>query len=234
MSFGFQQASERARKTSDKISGAFKEVQQKQTIDDIISSALDSDNPQAVQASIGKILSSVSPERQPAAIKYLESVAERKVQEQAATRERSALEKAGIDPNLPRDIQKEAFKAKLQKEEGKQLKLNEELNQQKSRTKSKVDDIIRPYGMIDPFTRMITWNKDVGEKERSKINKKIEAERKKSFSVQKNLYKRYGQPVPEDLEETLEEESSLGTEDTERSAKVDEAVNLLKQLMGNQ
>jgi hypothetical protein len=150
----------------------------------------------------------------------------------------SRLEKRlGVEAGtLGEDVKNAEFLFKEMKEkkedEKKALKLNEELNQQKSRTKAKVDDLVRPYGMVDPFTRMITWNKNVGEKERATINKKIEKERAKSMKTQKSLYKLYGHPVPEDLEEEYLVEDSEGEEESDgRSEKVNQTMMLLQKLM---
>ena len=238
MSMSFADAYNMVQQGSDRAYRGARESQQKDIIGNILEEAQASGDPAVLQQSIGKIMSQIDPERQGAAMQYIQYIANQRMQE----KERAATTQRGLNPYLSKELQAEdvkqqgrerleILKAGLKKD--KVLKLNQELNQQKSRTKSKVDDIIRPHGMIDPFTRMITWNKDVGEDERKEINRKINIERKKSFSAQKNLYKRYGQEIPDDLEETLEEEN-LENKDSKRSEKVQQAVELLQQLMNKQ
>jgi len=238
MSMSFADAYNMVQQGSDRAYKGARESQQKDIIGNILQEAQASGDPAVLQQSIGKIMSQVDPENRNATMQYVQYIANQKMQE----KERAAASQRGLNPYLSKELQAEdvkqqgrerleILKAGLKKD--KVLKLNQELNQQKSRTKSKVDDIIRPHGMIDPFTRMITWNKDVGEDERKEINRKINIERKKSFSAQKNLYKRYGQEIPDDLEETLEEEN-LENKDSKRSEKVQQAVELLQQLMNKQ
>ena len=113
MSYGFQEMRELTRSTGSKIAKSVRDVQDKQLIDDIISNALKSNDPQVVQTSIGQILSQVSPERQPMAIKYLESVNQRMYDEQQKKLQRGALQRTGLDPYLPEGLQKEKFKKEL-------------------------------------------------------------------------------------------------------------------------
>ena len=73
------------------ISGGFRKAQDESAIEGILSQAISSGDPQILQDSIGKILSQVSPERQGAAIKYLEN-AYNKVQERKKISDESAIE----------------------------------------------------------------------------------------------------------------------------------------------
>ena len=81
-------------------------------IESIIDRAVQSNDPQVIQNSIGKILSSVSPERQPQAIKFLEGALQNSVKKQ----QRAALEKSGVNPDLPPALQKIELENRLANE----------------------------------------------------------------------------------------------------------------------
>ena len=122
------------------------------------------------------------------------------------------------------------------------LNLNEELNQQKSRTSSRIQDILAPYGVIDNLTKMIMFRGDVGEEKRKEIQNQILEERTRSMSVMKDLYKRFGQDVPKDLQEQyldivqfperLDEKKSSDTKEASLSKskeeKIQKAYEILK------
>ena len=81
---------------------AFKDVQETSMLDKILAESMQSQDPNVLQNNLTKILSSVSPERQPQAIKFLES----RLENIAQQKQSQALQKRGIDPNLPADIRK--------------------------------------------------------------------------------------------------------------------------------
>lgn len=111
-------AFEVARTIGNNLGGAFKSVRESNTIEQILSDASKSGDPAQLQNAIGKILSQVSPERQPAAIKLLESTYERVKEKEKLGRERAQAAKYGIPTDLPPALQAEIYK---QTEKGKRL-----------------------------------------------------------------------------------------------------------------
>lgn len=105
-----------ARATGNNLASGFRKVNDENAIESILSQAMQG-GPEQLQGAIGQILSQVSPERQPAAIKYLEGSLERLDQQEKLSREqeklgreKEAAKKAGVDPDLPIGLQKEQFK----------------------------------------------------------------------------------------------------------------------------
>jgi len=86
--------------------------QERNTIEDILSQASQTDDPAVLQQSIGKILSSVRPENQAPAMQYIQNTMknlEKRKQDQQ-------LQQQGINPNNPEWLQKEEFKNKAKQE----------------------------------------------------------------------------------------------------------------------
>jgi len=93
------------------ISGGIRGAQERSSIDDILSQANSSEDPQAVNNAIGQILRNVSPERQEQALQVLGQ----KQQQIQSQKRRQALESQGISGDidaLDPALQKEIIKAK--------------------------------------------------------------------------------------------------------------------------
>lgn len=83
-------------------------------IESILSQAMQTEDPSVLQNSIGKILSSVSPERQGAAVQYLQNTMQNLQKKQDEGKRRASLEKEGINPDLPESLQKVEYENRLQ------------------------------------------------------------------------------------------------------------------------
>lgn len=79
-------------------------------IDEILKQSVG--NPQQLQNSIGQILSRVSPERQPAAIKFLEDRYRAVQQQEDLSRKRQAAVRGGYDADAPAGVQTQQVKHK--------------------------------------------------------------------------------------------------------------------------
>lgn len=79
---------------------AFEQVNDQNTIDRIISDALELGDPEAFQDSMSKILSQVSPQNQGNAIKFLEMKTKSIAEKKALQRKQLAYTKLGLDSNL--------------------------------------------------------------------------------------------------------------------------------------
>lgn len=94
-----------ANNIGNNLGNSFKQRREENTIESILTQANASGDPQVLQDSIGKILSSVSPERQGVAIKYLEQVYNNVQAKQKLQRTREAEISAGVTPGLDPRIQ---------------------------------------------------------------------------------------------------------------------------------
>lgn len=83
-----------------------KESNDNSAIEEILSQSMQSEDPKVLQQNIGKILSQVSPERQPMAIKLLQDSMQNIQKKNQLQQRNSALQEQGIDPNLPESLQK--------------------------------------------------------------------------------------------------------------------------------
>jgi len=88
---------------------AFERVQDENAIDSILSEAINSGDPEVLQNSIGKILSQVSPERQPMAIKFLENrlgnIQKNQMERKLETQGQNAAKEAGYTYGAPPQVQ---------------------------------------------------------------------------------------------------------------------------------
>lgn len=103
-------AFEVARQTGNNLSRAFNQQKDTNAIEDILSSAMQSGNPEVLQNSIGRILSQVSPERQGAAVQYLQNAYQTIKTKEQDNKRREAYKTAGLNPDLPDSINAEKFK----------------------------------------------------------------------------------------------------------------------------
>lgn len=108
-----------SRTIGNNLAGSFKKVQDENAIESILSEASKSGDPEVLHQTIGKILSQVSPERQGAAIKYIESAYDRVQEKQKLNRELEQKEKvrqgemeAGVTPGLHPTVQAQQLKNK--------------------------------------------------------------------------------------------------------------------------
>lgn len=99
-----------SRAIGNKLSEGVRESRDENLIEKIIAET--ANNPEAMQDAMGKILSKVSPERQPMAINYLKGAYENVQAKQKQARERQAAIDAGLTPDLPAALQVEQYKAK--------------------------------------------------------------------------------------------------------------------------
>jgi len=100
---------ELARNASNNVTAGFKEGQQRNIIEDILSDAQQSGDVDQLQKSLGKILSQVEPSRQQAAIQVIEGIAQNMQRKKQST----ALQDVGVNPNLPPKLQEAQYNTNL-------------------------------------------------------------------------------------------------------------------------
>lgn len=100
------------RELANNASSGYRQQQQTQKIEQILSEASQSGNKDELKGSIMKIISGVNPENQQAAFKYIDYIAkgmEDKERAASTDAQREALVQAGVNPDLPAALQKPAF-----------------------------------------------------------------------------------------------------------------------------
>lgn len=96
---------------------AFEQVNDQNTIDRIISDALETGDPEAFQDSIGKILSQVSPQNQGNAIKFLEMKTKSIAEKKTLQKKQEAYGKLGLDPDLDPAVNIQLLKGQQREKE---------------------------------------------------------------------------------------------------------------------
>lgn len=97
-----------AREISTNLSQSFGRVRDENAIEQILSKAMSSGDPEVMQNSIGQILSQVSPERQGTAIQYLQNTAQNIKARQDEARKRASYAKEGLNVDLdPKILQQQ-------------------------------------------------------------------------------------------------------------------------------
>lgn len=103
-----------AREVGTNLAQGFRQVKDENAIESILAQASQSGDPAELQGAIGKILSQVSPERQPAAIKYLENAYTNVQNKQKQTREeaqaKTAATEGGYTFGAPPQVQTQQVK----------------------------------------------------------------------------------------------------------------------------
>ena len=105
-----------AMQAGNNISRGFREARDTNTIDEILSNALKTDNPQALQSSIVKILSQVSPEKQGAAIQFLQSRVKSIDESRKEKLKVESGSRGGYDPYATPGVQTQQVKDKGKRE----------------------------------------------------------------------------------------------------------------------
>lgn len=90
----------------------FAQAKDENLIEKIISQT--QNDPEAMQNAIGTILSQVSPERQPAAVNYLQNAYASARERQKEGKQRQAAIEAGISPDLPAALQVKQYESNLE------------------------------------------------------------------------------------------------------------------------
>lgn len=108
---------EHGRQVGMSFGAARQEASDQGNIKSILAEAQASGDPQVLQNSIGRILSSVSKENQPAAINYIQNMMASAQGKQDLARKNIALQKAGFQPDLPESLNKAVFENKINQEE---------------------------------------------------------------------------------------------------------------------
>lgn len=93
-----------ANQIGNNLGQAFKQVKEENAIESILSQAMDTGDPQVLQQSIGKILSSVSPERQGPAIAYLQNAYQNVERKRQEDQQRQAAQQAGYTYGAPPQV----------------------------------------------------------------------------------------------------------------------------------
>ena len=105
-----------AQQTANNFAQSFKNTQENNVIEGILSQAMESGDPAVLQSSIGKILSGVSPERQGPAIQYLQNAYQNVEKRRLEAQGRGAAKEGGYTYGAPPQVAaaqvKESAKAK--------------------------------------------------------------------------------------------------------------------------
>ena len=94
------------RQVGENFAPVMREARDQGTIQNIIADAQASGDPQTLQNSIGRILSSVSKENQPAAINYLQNMMASAEKKKEQGLKNAAYQQRGLNPYLPESINK--------------------------------------------------------------------------------------------------------------------------------
>lgn len=214
-------AFEVAREVGNNLAAGFKESREKSVIDSILSESLASGDPQVLQQSIGKILSQVSPERQDAALQFLQSRLQYADKNQKEQRQRTVLQDEGINPDLPPSIQTLKYKGQG---EQKNLKLNESLNQVEKRYKTRINALKTPFEKRDAFGS-IFLDFDQDEKKRKDVLTKLDKELDVYTNELKRTYEKYGEKVPDDIENQIKDSIMVSVGGQQMSLRLNEQID---------
>jgi len=113
---GVPVAFQTAQQIQGNLGQAFAQKREQNTIEDILSESLSSDDPKVLQNNIGKILSQVSPERQGMAVQYLQHLHAGIKEKQQEARTLAAEQAAGVTPGLAPALQVQQMKNKARQE----------------------------------------------------------------------------------------------------------------------
>lgn len=102
-----------SRAVGTNIYQAKQQARDENAIERILAQSSQSQDPNAIQDSIGKILSQVSPERQGAALQYLQNAYSNVQKKQEEQKRKNASTQVGLNPDLPEALQKVQYENQL-------------------------------------------------------------------------------------------------------------------------
>lgn len=213
-----------AQAISSNIGGAFEKRRDDTAIERILGEAMQSDDPEVLQNSIGQILSQVSPERRGDAVQFLQGAMQRAQAKQQEQRQREGVIRAGIDPDLPTALQVQQLKNQSSKKEKGNLTLNESLNQAEKRYKTRIANLKTPFEKRDAFGSIFLDFED-DEKKRKEVLTKLNKELKDYAQELKRTYLQYGEMAPQDIEDQLKEEIDVSVNGQKMSLKMSEQID---------
>lgn len=107
---------------------------------------------------------------------------------------------SGLRPELTKLLAAQTA-AMQPKQEKQPLTLNEQINQVRNRQKEDIEQLLRPYMILDPITKMMAFHSNVGEERKQQLMdtaQKIIDRGRRAIST---LYQRNNLAVPEDLDD---------------------------------
>lgn len=169
-------------------------------LDEILTQAAASDDPQAIDQVMAKMLLNVPQEKQAFAFKILEN----KKQEILQGQQQKADVSLGFSPEFSK-ASPEARKAFIEKGKAQKgaLTLNESLNQTEKRFKSKTANLTRPFEKKDSFGN-IFLDFDQAGVDRTKVLNDLDEELNNHMRQVAAEYKKAGLNVPNDVVEALQ------------------------------
>lgn len=211
-----------AQKTSNNLNKSFKRVQDENAIDNILSEAMESGDPEVLHDSIGKILSQVSPERQGLAVQFLQNRMQRIESQKEKQAKKQAEESVGVTPNLHPTLQ--GIQLRGQGGQKGNLKLNESLNQTEKRYKNRINAIKTPFEKRDAYGS-IFLDFDEREKDKDKVLKDLDNELKGYAEEIANTYKKFGEDVPGDIVKMLKKDIMVNENGQQMDLALAEQIN---------
>lgn len=205
------------------LNQSFNRVKDENAIEKILTEVANTGDPQAVQNSIAKILSSVAPERQGPALQYLQNAYTRVLEKQQEGKRKEAYMREGLNPDLPDAINLQKFKDRNPEKPKPNITLPQSLNAVNIRYKNRINNIQKPFEKKDAYGS-IFLDFAADEKKKKDVLGRLDKELKTYAEETKRTYEAYGEPVPQDIEEQLKEQINVNIDGQQMSMKVAQQI----------
>jgi len=216
------------------FSRGFNRARDENSIERILSEAMDSGDPAVLQNSIGQILSQVAPERQPMAVQVLLNQLQQLDKSKKENQERQANQGMIGDLEQTRGLPPASLKpyetdpkfgeqvTRPEKVEG-NIKLTQSLDQVANRYKTRINNLQLPFLKRDALGSIfLDFEQD--EKKRKEVLSKLDRELNVYYNELKRTYERFGEEVPEDILDQIKDKIMVSTDGQQMSLRLNEQI----------
>jgi len=216
---------ETARGIGNNIAAGMRKGKDESAIEQILSNAMQTGNPEDIQKAYLDIVTKVSPERRPDAIQVLGNIHKNLVEKQTQTREKTAAAEAGYTYGAPPTVQAQQVKNMGEKASKPPLTANESLNQSLSRYKQRTESLLRPFVKADKLGAVyVDWDELATHKKKDKVLADLDKEMNTFMTEQKEVYEKFGLDVPNDIQQQLKESIKVSRDGQQVSLRLAESI----------
>lgn len=214
-----------SRGIANNISSGLRKGKDEGQIEQILSQAMQTGNPDDIQKAYMDIVTKVSPERRPDAIQVLGNIHKNLIDKQTQGREKAAAAEGGYTYGAPPTVQAQQVKNLGEKATKPPLTANESLNQSLTRYKQRTEALLRPFIKSDALGKVfIDYDAIKKDKDKDKVLAKLDKELITFANEQKNVYEQFGMEVPQDIQQQLKENIQIARDGQQMSLRLAETL----------
>jgi len=214
-----------SRGIGNNIAAGMKQGKDESQIEQILSQAMQTGNPDDIQKAYMDIVTKVSPERRPDAIQVLGNIHKNLVEKQTIAQKKQSAIEGGYTYGAPEGVNVQEVKNRGEKASKPPLTANESLNQSLSRYKQRTEGLLRPFVKADKLGAVyVDWDELTTQKKKDKVLADLDKEMNVFMNEQKAVYEKFGLDVPNDIQDQLKESIKVSRDGQQISMRLAETL----------